>query len=84
MKIKVNRQRNRPFLGLCSPTPGKNSQTNILVIGLSYAFCGKSRLPEEFISENLNFVDFRQGICVYTSDQTSIGDLYAATKLQQL
>ena len=55
-----------------------------LVVGLSYAFCGRTRLPEEFISENLNFVDFRQGICVYTSDQTSIGDLYAATKLQQL
>ena len=55
-----------------------------LVVGLSYAFCGRTRLPEEFISENLIFVDFRQGICVYTSDQTSIGDLYAATKLQQL
>ena len=54
------------------------------VVGLSYAFCGRTRLPEEFISENLIFVDFRQGICVYTSDQTSIGDLYAATKLQQL
>ena len=55
-----------------------------LVVGLSYAFCGLTRLPEEFISENLIFVDFRQGICVYTSDQTSIGDLYAATNLQQL
>ena len=54
------------------------------MVGLSYAFCGLTRLPEEFISENLIFVDFRQGICVYTSDQTSIGDLYAATKLQQL
>ena len=60
------------------------STKNILVVGLSYAFCGRTRLPEEFISENLIFVDFRQGICVYTSDQTSIGDLYAATKLQQL
>ena len=82
--INNENQGKRPLLRLCPPTPGKNPQTNILVIGLSYAFCGKSRLPEEFISENLNFVDFRQGICVYTSDQTSIGDLYAATKLQQL
>jgi len=64
--------------------PSKCINNENQVIGLSYAFCGKSRLPEEFISENLNFVDFRQGICVYTSDQTSIGDLYAATKLQQL
>ena len=54
------------------------------MVGLSYAYCGKSQIPEDDISENLIFVDFRQGLCVYTSDQTSIGDLYAATKLQQL
>merc|ERR1711990_558844 len=64
--------------------PSKCINNENQVVGLSYAFCGKTRLPEEFISENLIFVDFRQGICVYTSDQTSIGDLYAATKLQQL
>jgi len=64
--------------------PSKCIDNDNKVIGLSWAFCGKSRLPEDDISENLIFVDFRQGICVYTEDQTSIGDLYAATKLQQL